>query len=75
MTTLEVSFIFKGTLGSSENWLKHKIDQPSANLACLNWSNTVPKNINFYTMFEGLFFSLDVWSNDLDKSFITSSCL
>jgi hypothetical protein len=40
MTTLEASFIFWCSWGSSKNWLELKIEPPAANLACLNWWNT-----------------------------------
>ncbi len=41
LTTFDASFIFWGSWGSIKNWLELKIEPSLANLACLNWWNTL----------------------------------
>jgi hypothetical protein len=41
LTTFEACFIFWGSWGSSENWLKLKIEPPLSNLTCLQRWNTL----------------------------------
>jgi len=36
LTFLKSSIVFRGSLGSCENWLEPKINPQSANLACPN---------------------------------------
>jgi hypothetical protein len=41
LTTFKASIVFRGGRGSNKNWLKLEIEPLYANLACLNWGNTL----------------------------------
>jgi hypothetical protein len=41
MTIFKASIIFRGSWGTSKNWLEHKVKPLKTNLACLNKRNTL----------------------------------
>ncbi len=50
--TFIASIIYRGCWGSSKNWLELKIEPLLANLACLNWWNTLYSLIIFLVNFD-----------------------